>query len=94
MRFARLQRVVAADATLFLRHGGIDGAKHLFAIDVEQFGYRLWIRRCREGLDHLGHPRVGWRRHDLSSRAADRTQAKIGIVAGPLVKGFDRMSTE
>src|ERR1700752_3483313 len=79
---------------MFLRDGGIDGAKHLFAIDVEEFVHRFWIWRCREGLDHLGHPRVRWRRHDLSSRAADRAQAKFGIVAGPLVEGFNRMGTE
>jgi hypothetical protein len=89
-----LQCVVTANATLFVRHGGIDGAEHPFAIDVEQLGNRFWIWRCREGLDGSGHLGVRWRRQDLASGATDRGQAKLGIVAVLLVEGLDGMGSE
>src|ERR1700690_3680509 len=92
LRFIGLQRVMTAHAALFLRYGRIDCSECQFSADVEQLGYRFWVWYRCEGSNGLCHSAVRRRRRDFPSRHADRAKAKLGIVAVPLVEGFDRMS--
>ena len=94
LRLVGLERVMTANATLFARQGGVNGAKHPLAIDVEQRRYRFRVWRGGEGLDGARHLGVRWRRHDLSSRATDRGQTKLGIVAVLFVESLDRMGSK